>query len=83
MYASLIPVPLYTLYPYYLLLQITKQGMSSRVIDEQNVEKQFTSSEIVSSAENLEMLPPAQPDDHEETWAHVSTVGYRGYSGVQ
>lgn len=36
---------------------MTKQGLSSRVIDEANPEKQFSSSEIVSSADNLDFHP--------------------------
>ena len=51
--------------------QITKQGMSSRVVDEQNVEKQFTSSEIVSNADNFEMMPDGPVLDHENDWKNV------------
>ncbi|XP_063695142.1 uncharacterized protein LOC134826617 isoform X2 [Bolinopsis microptera] len=51
--------------------QITKQGMSSRVVDEQNVEKQFTSSEIVSNADNFEMMPDGPALDHENDWKNT------------
>ena len=52
--------------------QITKQGMSSRVVDEQNVEKQFTSSEIVSSADNYEMVSSETvPASDENSWKNV------------
>ena len=61
---------------FYLILhvssQITKQGMSSRVVDEQNVEKQFTSSEIVSNSDNYEMIPIGPPPAGENDWKNVS-----------
>lgn len=46
--------------------------MSSRVVDEQNVEKQFSSSEIVSNAENYEMVSSETvPTRDENSWKNV------------
>ena len=56
------------------VFQITKQGMSSRVVDEQNVEKQFTSSEIVSNTDNMEMVPPATDSLESCGWKDVSCL---------
>jgi hypothetical protein len=49
--------------------------MSSRVVDEQNVEKQFTSSEIVSNADNFEMVPSAPSLLDQTNWKNVGVFG--------